>query len=99
MSTDAKTHLEQKLYGAVRYVLNRMQTDPEFRWHMDHTEAYAQLVAAEAEYVGMTPEAVREAREKGEYRGRRSDCQANKDRVRTLEALLDEHRIVYPERE
>jgi hypothetical protein len=99
MANEDKTPLEKKLYSAIRYVLNRVQSDPEFRWHMDHTEAHAQLIAAEAEFVGMTVEAVMDARRKGEYHGRRSDCAANRDRVRTLEALLDEHRIAYPERE
>lgn len=39
-------------YDAVRYLLDRIQTDPDLRYHMLHTQAMALLCAAEASHLG-----------------------------------------------
>lgn len=97
---DAK--IAQMLYGAVRHVLNRVQTEPEFRWHMLGTESLDRLVRAEAAFTGRSEQEVRAEREtdrQPDYRRRRAECAHNRDRVRDLEALLEEHGIEPPSME
>lgn len=96
----SKGETERLLYDAVRYALNRVQTDPEFRWHMLGTETFERLVTAEAAHTGRTEDDVREARmqdRQPEYRRRdRARCDLDRDRVAELEALLEEHGIDVP---
>lgn len=87
--------------SAVCHVLNRVQTDPEFRWHMLHTESFDRLVKAEAASSGSSEVEVRRRREadlQPEYRKRRPECAVNRDRVRELEMLLDNNGIEVPGR-
>ena len=89
------------LYGAIRHVLNRAQTDPEFRWHMLDTESMAKLIAAEAAYLGHDLEETTRKRSEDaqpEYRKRRPECACNRDRVRDLELLLEQNGIEIPPR-
>lgn len=80
----SKGETERLLYDAVRYALNRVQTDPEFRWHMLHTETFERLVLAESAYTGRPKEEVSEARmqdRQPEYRRRdRARCDLDRDR-------------------
>jgi len=95
--TDAE--VRQVLYDAVRYVLNRAQNDPEFRWHMLMTEAHTRLIRAEAAHLGRTEQDVREAREKdlqSEHGKRAADCYINRQRVRDLERSLEQNGIAIP---
>lgn len=39
-----------KTREAIRYALQRVVTDPDFRWHMMHTQTLRLLIQAEAEY-------------------------------------------------
>lgn len=87
------------LYDAVRYTLNRAQTEPEFRWHMLHTEALERLIRAEAAYTGRSEDEVRAARntdKQPEHRRRRAECDVNRERVSQLERLLEEHGVEVP---
>jgi hypothetical protein len=89
------------LYDAVRYALNRVQTDPEFRWHMLGTEAFDRLIRAEAAYTGRSEHDVRADREtdrQPDYRRRRPACALDRGRVRDLEILLEENGVAVPER-
>lgn len=100
--------IAERLYGAVRHVLNRAQTDPEFRWHMLGTESMEKLVAVEAEYLGKDPAELMEKRSEDAqpaYRKRRAWCAQDKDkvgelerRVEELELLLERHEIEIPQR-
>jgi hypothetical protein len=93
------TALEEKLYDAVRYTLDRAQTDPEFRWHMLQTEAHYRLIRAEAAFTGRAEEEVREQRQvdrQPSYRSREPECALNKDRVSDLERLLRDNGIDCP---
>lgn len=90
------------LYDAIKYTLNRMQMEPEFRWHMLDTETFARLTTAEAAYLGRDVDEVRALRERDlqpEYRVREPECVVNRDRVRDLEGLLEAHGIEYPPRQ
>lgn len=90
------------LYDAVRYALDRVQTDPEFRWHMTATETLDRLVAAEAAYLGRPREDIAAERandRQPEHRRRRAACSVNQERVLELELLLEEHGIDVPRRE
>ena len=89
------------LYDAVRYTLNRAQTQPEFRFHMLGTATLDVLIHAEAAYTGRSEAEVRAEREtdrQPEYRRTRPECELNRERVADLERLLEEHRIEVPER-
>jgi hypothetical protein len=91
--------LRAVLYDAVRHVLNRVQTDPEFRWHMLHTESLDRLIKAEAAHKGVPEQEVRAKRERDlqpEYRKRLPECSVNRERVRTLELLLEDNGIPLP---
>lgn len=91
--------IAEKLYGAIRHVLNRSQTDPEFRWHMLGTESMERLIAVEAEYLGKDPAEVKQQREEDRqppHRKRRAECACNRYRVRDLERLLESNGIEYP---
>ena len=90
------------LLDAVQYALNRAQTDPEFRWHMLGTETMDRLVKAEAAALGEPVAEVMAKREtdaQPEYRRRRAECSINRDRVRLLEGLLEDHGIAHSPRE
>ena len=50
--------IEDKLYAAVRYTLNRVQTDVDFRYYMLDSEAHRLLVEAEAAHLGEDPKVV-----------------------------------------
>lgn len=96
------TPLEVTIYESVRYALYRAQTDPDFRWHMMGTETFDRLIKAEAAFLGRTEDEVRTDRSRDlqpEYRKRKPECSVNRDRVRDLEGLLEEHGIDYPPRE
>jgi hypothetical protein len=80
------------LYEAIRYALNRAQTDPEFRWHMLHTETFERLCAAEAAFTGTPIEVVRDVRGRDlqpEYRKRVPECGVNRGLVRAFELELE----------
>jgi hypothetical protein len=96
------TPLEATLYAAVRHALDRMQAQPEFRWHMLGTTTFDLLIEAEAAFIGRTVDEVRADRSRDlqpEHRIREAECSVNRDRVRDLEGLLEEHGIAYPPRE
>lgn len=87
------------LYDAVRYMLGRVQIEPEFRFHMLHTEAFDQLCRAEAAVTGRSADEVSRQRSQDlqpEYRKRRPWCETERARVRELELLLEEHGIEVP---
>jgi hypothetical protein len=96
----ASDELTKVLYEAVRYALDRVQTDPEFRWHMLATETFRRLVKAEAKHLGKPEDEVRRLREvdaQPDYRKRRAECAINRDYVRRLQGCLEEHGIYdYP---
>jgi hypothetical protein len=54
--------LEEKLYDAVRYALNRGQTDPDVAHLVLGSEMHERLIAAEAAYLGEPVQDVRERR-------------------------------------
>lgn len=86
----------ETLYEAVFYVLNRAQTDPEFRWHMLDTEAFSKLIEAEAAFSGRDPKEVRAARERDlqpVHRRRDAECSLNRERVHEYRRLLEENGI------
>ena len=59
------TEIEKCLYEAVRYVLDRAQTDADFGYLCGPgTRAFELLCAAEAEYLGETVEVVTAERAK-----------------------------------
>jgi hypothetical protein len=94
--------MSEILYDAVRYVLNRAQIDPEFRWHMLGTESMDRLVNAEAKYLRRDPQNVMAERcedAQPSYRKREPDCKINRCRVRELEGILEAHGIELPTRE
>lgn len=67
---------------AVKYVLDRVQTDPDLYYLMVDSEAWEQLTAAEAELLGVDVQAHRSARRKDlqpEYRKREPDIRVYKD--------------------
>lgn len=93
--------LSTVLYDAISYTLNRVQTEPEWRWHMLLTETFERLVRAEAAYTGRPEEEVMSERMvdcQPEYRRRRAECAVNRERVRVLELLLEEHGVDVPPR-
>lgn len=81
------TPLEETLYAAVRYALDRAQTDPDFRHYMLDTEAHHRLVAAEAAYLGRdVAEVMAERRldKQPPYRTRQPDVVRFRDRLEEL---------------
>lgn len=89
----------EKAGASIAYALSRVQTDPDFRWHMMHTETMARLVHAEAVFTGESEEEVMKRRQEW---GRKSmspaDAQLPKarERIELLERLLDEKGIPLP---
>lgn len=96
------TPMEVTLYEAVRHALYRMQTEPEFRWHMLGTETFERLVKAEAAFTGRSEDEVKADRSRDlqpAYRRRKSECSVNRDRVYDLEGILEQNGIDYPPRD
>lgn len=73
---------------AVKYVLDRIQRDPDLRDYMLGTQAFALLIAAEAERLGV-PAAEVEARRLGQLERRTPDVVALRDEVERLRAEVD----------
>jgi len=48
---------------AIRYLLDRIQVDPDLRWHMLGTESFALLCRAEAAFTGVPEDQVQARRE------------------------------------
>jgi hypothetical protein len=88
------------LYGAVRYALDRVQADPEFRYHMLLTETFDRLMAAESAYLGRSIVEVRQARQSVPEHIQliEARCSEDRERVRMLERLLLENGIEIPRR-
>lgn len=79
------------VYGAVRYLLDRVQTDPDLRYLLLGSEAFARLCQAEAHATGRPLGEVRSARERDAqpaHRRREPDVLALKRRVEQLEDEL-----------
>lgn len=73
---------------AVKYVLDRVQTDPDLYYHMVDTEAWEQLTASEAERLGLDVEDVRRQRRKDlqpTYRKRKSQLAVLKEFLERLD--------------
>jgi hypothetical protein len=101
MSVPPANTLPETLYSAVRYALDRVQTDPDFRYHMSGTETLDRLIKAEAAFLGRPEEEVREKRQadlQPKHRRREAACALNHDRVRELERLLERNGIDVPDR-
>lgn len=41
-----------QMYGALRYMLDQIQLNPDLMYYLRHTEAHRRMIAAEAAYVG-----------------------------------------------
>lgn len=81
--------------AAVTYLLDRIQVDPELRYHMLGTEAMERLIAVEATATGRSIEDVRFSRERDLqpfHRRRSARCLDDQARVYLLESEL--HLIV-----
>lgn len=102
MSRPDLTDREEELYGAIKYVLDRTQVDPDLGWYISPgTESFTRLCAAESYALGETPAVVVERRMadlQPEHRRRRADVEVLREHVEQLEALLQEHGIEVPEK-
>lgn len=74
---------------AVRYILDRIQTDPDLYYYAGRfTQTFYLLCAAEAEFTGKPIDDVEKYRDRDlqpEYRKRRAEVLVLKDRVEELE--------------
>lgn len=74
--------------SAIKYALDRVQTDPDFAYYMLHTATHEKLVAAEASILGKDPaKHIKERREdrQPEYRRREPDIVRLRDKLEELE--------------
>lgn len=88
MSSDAPEFRQ-----AVLHVLRRVQTDPEFRYHMLHTESFDLLCGAIAPSLGLSFEEVKDLYSEDrqpEYQRRDAQCWLDRKRVQELELQLEE---------
>lgn len=78
-------------YDAIKYVLDRIQTDPDLRHHMLHTQAMALLCAAEAcekgrRWIDVLNDRVKDLQP--EHSRRLPDLVVARDRIEELERDL-----------
>lgn len=98
MIRDSVTGLEfaderSALADAVAYALRRVQEDPEFAYHMLHTETFRRLCLAYAHHAGKPIEEIEATYSRDmqpEHSKREPRCAQDRDRVHALETLLDE---------
>lgn len=82
----SRTTIETQLYEAIRYALDRGQSDPDFRYHMIGSETHERLIAAEALYLNEEPPTVRARR----TQDRQPSYRRQEPREITLQAEIDD---------
>jgi hypothetical protein len=79
---------QETLYRAVKYALDRTQTDPDFRWVCGWgTEAFHRLCVAEAEHLGKPLEEIEKTRTvdlQPDYRKREPEILVLRKRIEEL---------------
>lgn len=84
---------------AIRYVLDRVQTDSDFRWVMMHTESMDRLVTAEAIILGVQKESHKESRQEDVRPANRPEptIKRLRRRVEQLVSAMERNGISVPE--